>query len=147
MHAYVCLDTLRGCGGVDGWSPERTCMVDKNVATSRTPMPQSHGNGKSRPRLGYGNDKAFPWSKYGCWWMIDLYLKPVCVETATMSSSSYIFHCLLSGHIYIYILYYIYVIYMRESKCNLSFKFWLILFNTTTSIFIHFPKNSRIYFF
>lgn len=37
------------------------CPVDKNITTSQTSVPQTHGNGEPSPRVPQGNGRAFPW--------------------------------------------------------------------------------------
>lgn len=45
------------------WSPEWICIIGINTAMSRTPMPQTHWNGKTFPSKAQKNGKLFPWSK------------------------------------------------------------------------------------
>lgn len=64
--------SLRSAPAWSGWSPGWMRLVDMRMATARTPILQTQGNGK-----------AFTWPRYGWWWNVDLYLKPVCTETIT----------------------------------------------------------------
>jgi hypothetical protein len=53
---FACMHACMVLCVVNGWYPKWNCIVDISMAMTRTPMPQTHENGK-----------AFSWCKYGGW--------------------------------------------------------------------------------